>query len=170
MSEAKQVAVRPTIALLILHRLVREVVGFTLDIPTADGVAQTAAPATHRVHVFREVEQVRANAADLAKVRKRVSLCLRVAVRHDERESEDGRIILRRATSIADFNDAVHSPKAIGLDAADKHVVVLLHQIAFGDVIRAAFGTEDQEAVEPRPESHGQRSLRPSFSNSSLFP
>ena len=89
---------RPTIALLILHRLVREIIGFAFHVPTRDGVTQTATPAAHRVHVFREVEQVRADAADLAQVRERVSLRLRVTVRHDEREGEDGRIVLRRAT------------------------------------------------------------------------
>src|SRR6266487_1900604 len=80
-----------------------------------------------------------------------VSLRLRVAVRHDECQSEDGGIVLRRATRIADFNDAVHGANAVGLDAAHHDVVVLLHEIAFRDVIRAAFGTEDQEAVEARP-------------------
>ena len=34
-SEAEQVAVRPTIALLILHGLVREIVGLAVDIPAA---------------------------------------------------------------------------------------------------------------------------------------
>src|SRR6058998_1914773 len=118
MSEAKQVAVRPAIALLILRGLVRKIVGFAFHVPTGDGITQTATPATHRVHVFREVEQVRADAADLAQVRECVSLCLRVAVRHDERESEDGWIVLRRAAAIADFNDALHGANAVGLDAA----------------------------------------------------
>ena len=153
-SEAEQVAVRPAIALLILHRLVREIVGFAFHVPTGDGVAQTATPATHRVHVFREVEQVRADAADLAQVRECVSLRLRVAVRHDERESEDGRIVLRRATAslISTMRFTARMPSA--LMQRTMRVVVLLHQIAFGDVIRAAFGAEDQEAVEPRPVIH----------------
>ena len=77
-----------------------------------------------------------------------------VAVRRDERESEDGRIILRRATGFADFNDAVHGTNAVGLDAADERVVVLLHKFAFADVIRAAFRAEDEEAVKPRPIIH----------------
>jgi len=67
-SETEQVAVRPAIALLILHRLVREIAGFTFHVPTRDGVTQTATPATHRVHVFGEVEQVRADTADLVEV------------------------------------------------------------------------------------------------------
>ena len=113
MGEAEQVAVRPTVTLLILHGLVREVIGTAIHIPVADSVAQTATPTAHRVHVFREVEQVRADAADLAQVRERVRLRLRVAVRHDEREGEDGRIVLRRATGIADFNDAVHGTNAV---------------------------------------------------------
>jgi hypothetical protein len=80
-----------------------------------------------------------------------VRLCLRFAVRHDERECENGRIVLRRAARIADLNDAVHDANTICLDAADERVVVLLHEIAFADVIRAAFSAEDQEAIEPRP-------------------
>src|SRR5437667_7672493 len=43
------------------------------------------------------------------------------------------------------FDDAVHGAHAIRLDATNEGVVILLHEIAFGDVIRAAFGTEDQE-------------------------
>jgi len=77
MSEAEQVAVRPTIALLILHCLVRESFGFTFHVPTGDGVTQTATPTTHRVHVFGEVEQVRADAADLAHVPEGVELRVR---------------------------------------------------------------------------------------------
>src|SRR5207248_1041213 len=59
----------------------------------------------HCVHVFGEVEQVRANAADLAQVRERVRLRRHVTVRRDERQSEDRRIILRRTAGIADFDD-----------------------------------------------------------------
>ena len=136
---------------LILHRLVSEMVGFTFHLPTRDGVAQTATQTAHRAHIFSEVEQVHADAADLAQACERMSLRLRVTVSYSKRESEDGRIVLRRATRIADFDDAVHGPKTIRLDAAHQGVVVLLHQIAFGDVIRAAFGTEDEEAVEAGP-------------------
>src|SRR5439155_14642755 len=76
MSEAEQVAVRPTIALLILHRLVGEIICTAVRVPVTNGVAQTAAPTAHRVHVFGEVEQVRADAAYLAQVRECVSLRL----------------------------------------------------------------------------------------------
>src|SRR5207244_1670573 len=93
-SQAEQVALRPTVTLLILHRLERKVVSLAADIPSRHRVAHTPAPATHRVHVFREVEQVRADAANLANVRKCVSLRLCVAVRYDEREGEDRRIVL----------------------------------------------------------------------------
>src|ERR1043166_5859555 len=105
MSEAEQVAVRPAIALLILHRLVCEFVGFAFHVPASDGVTQTATPATHCVHALCEVEQVRADAADLAEVRERVSLRLRVTVCNGECEGEDRRIVLRRATAVADFDD-----------------------------------------------------------------
>src|SRR5947208_15865451 len=112
----EQVAVRPAIALLILHGLAGEIAGFTFQVPTRDGVTKTATPATHCVHVLCEVKQVRADAADLAQVRECVSLRLRVAMRHDESESKDGRIVLRRATGIADLNDAVRSANTVGLD------------------------------------------------------
>src|SRR5688572_14226154 len=145
---------RHTIAPLRHHCLLCASAGASVRAPTRDGVTQTATPATHRIHVLREVEQVRADAADLAKVRECVSLCLRVTVRHNKCESEDGRVVLRRAASIADFNDAVHGANTVGLNAPHERVVVLLHQIAFGDIIRAAFGAEDQEAVELRPVIH----------------
>ena len=65
--------------------------------------------------------------------------------------SSSGRIVLRRATAVADFNDAVHGGQAVGLHATHDGVVVLLHEIAFGDIVGAAFGAEDQEAGEARP-------------------
>ena len=45
----------------------------------------------------------------------------------------------------------------IRLDAADKSVVVLLHEVPFADVIRAAFRAEDQKAVAPGPVIHVPR-------------
>ena len=63
-------------------------------------------------------------------VRERVRLRLGVTVRDGERQSEDGRIVLGRATGIADLNDAVDGTNTIGLDATDNRVVILLHEIA----------------------------------------
>ena len=97
------------------------------------------------------MEQVRADAADLGQVLEGQRLGFRVAVSRHERQREDGRIVLRRATAIADLDDAVHGANTVGLDAADDRVVVLLHEIAFADVVGATFGAEDQETVEPRP-------------------
>jgi hypothetical protein len=65
--------------------------------------------------------------------------------------------VLRRATGVTDLNDAVHGANTVRLDAAHDGVVVLLHEIAFRDVISAAFGAEDQEAVEARPVIHSPR-------------
>src|SRR5437773_8610067 len=48
-SQAEQVAVRPTVALLILHRLEREVVCLAADIPATHRVAQTAAPTAQSI-------------------------------------------------------------------------------------------------------------------------
>ena len=97
------------------------------------------------------MEQVRADAANLPELLECKRLGLGAAVSRHQGQGEDGRIILRRPARIADFNDAVHSAHTVGLDAADQSVVVLLHEILFGDVIGAAFGTEDQETVEPGP-------------------
>jgi len=133
MGEAEQVRMRPAIALLILHRLVREVFGTAVHIPATHSVAETTAPATHRIHVFREVEQVRANAADLAQVCERMSLRRHITVRYHEREGEDRRIVLRRAAGIADFNDAVHGADTVGLDAAD-----VLAQLNYGLIRQTA--------------------------------
>src|SRR5207247_501743 len=78
--EAKQVSVRPAIALLILHRLAREVINLTADIPAPNGIAQATAPTTQSIHILREVEQVRPDTADLAEVLKRQRLGFGVAV------------------------------------------------------------------------------------------
>ena len=97
------------------------------------------------------MEQVRADAADLAQVLESQGLGGRVAVCRHQRQGEDGRIVLGRATAVADLDDAVHGADAVGLDAADQRVVVFLHQIALADVVGAALGAEDQEPVEPGP-------------------
>jgi hypothetical protein len=64
----KQVAVRPTIALLLLHSLVRQLISLAAYIPAPDGIAQTAAPTTQSIHILSKVEQMRADAADLCQV------------------------------------------------------------------------------------------------------
>ena len=87
----------------------------------------------------------------LARFWKARALASGVAVSGHERQGEDGRIVLRRATAVADLDDAVHGANTVRLDAADDRVVVLLHQIALADVIGAALGAEDQEPVEPGP-------------------
>ena len=97
---------------------------------------------------------MRADAADLAEVLECERLGLGAAVSGHQGQGEDGRIVLRRPACIADFNDAIHGANTVGLDAADQSVVVLLHEILFGNVIGAAFGSEDQETVEPGPVIH----------------
>src|SRR5205814_4150884 len=67
-SQAQQVAVRPTVTLLVLHRLEREVVGLAVDIPATHRVAQSAAPTAQSIHIFREVEQVSTDTADLGEL------------------------------------------------------------------------------------------------------
>src|SRR5262249_43260455 len=66
--EAQQVAVRPTIALLILHGLAGEFVSLTTNVPTRHRIAQTTAPTAQSIDIFREVEQVRADTAYLPEV------------------------------------------------------------------------------------------------------
>jgi hypothetical protein len=79
-SQAKQVAVRPTIALLILHCLVRQIISLTADVPTTYGIAQTTAPTTQSIYILGEVEQVSADTADLGQVLEGQSLGFRGAV------------------------------------------------------------------------------------------
>src|SRR5439155_1282816 len=105
--------IEPAIALLILHRLVRQVISFTADIPATHGIAQATTPTTHSIHILREVEQVRADTADLAEVLEGQCLGFGVAVSCHQRQSKNGRIVLRRASAIADFNNAVHGANAI---------------------------------------------------------
>src|SRR5205823_3649163 len=156
-SQAEQVAVRPAVALLIFHRLEGQAVSLAADVPTAHRVAQTATPAPQGVHVLREVEQVRADAADLPELLECERLGFSVAVSGHQGQGEDRGVVLRSTARIADFDDAIHGANTVGLDAADQSVVVLLHEILFGDVIGAAFGTEDQETVETGPVIHFPR-------------
>ena len=103
------------------------------------------------------MEQVRPDTADLVQVREGVSLGVRIAVSDDEGEGEDGRVILRRATRIADFDDAIHDTKTVRLDATHEGVVVFLHEMTFRDVVSAAFRAEDEETVKAHPVIHFPR-------------
>lgn len=151
MRQAEQVAVRPAVALLVLHHLEGQVVGLALDIPAADRVAEASSPTAQSIHIICEVEKVRSGAAHLRQVGERLGLGLGVSVRGDERQGKDGWVVLRRAAAVADLDDAVHGANPVGFDAADEGVVVLLHEITLGDVVGSALGTEDQEPVEAGP-------------------
>src|SRR5206468_4199636 len=85
------------------------------------------------------------------------SLAFSIAVGCHECHCKDRWIILRSATAVADFDNAVYGANTIRLDTANHRVVVLLHEVALAEVIRAAFGTKDEEAVEPRPIIHFPR-------------
>ena len=113
MSQAQQVAVRPAVALLILHHLVSQLVGFLVQIPAANGIAETAAPAAQSIHILGEVEQVGADAADLGQVLERQSFGFRSAVSGHERQGEDSRVVLRRTAAVADFDDALHGANTV---------------------------------------------------------
>ena len=68
-----------------------------------------------------------------------------------ERQREDGRVVLRCAAGLRDLDDAADHARAVGLDHAQDGLGVLERQLALADVVRAALGAEDQEAVEPLP-------------------
>jgi hypothetical protein len=95
--EAQEVAVRPAVALAVLDDLVGERVDVLALVPRADRAAQPAAPAAELLDVGGEVEQVRADAADLGERVERGALGLLIAVRGGQREREDRRVVLRRA-------------------------------------------------------------------------
>jgi hypothetical protein len=95
--ETQEVAVRPAVALAVLDGLVGERVDVLALIPRADRAAQPAAPAAELLDVGGEVEQVRADAADVGERVERGATGLLVAVRGGQREREDRRVVLRRA-------------------------------------------------------------------------
>src|SRR6185369_3114842 len=121
------------------------------DIPATDCITQAAAPTAQSVYILGEVEQVGADPADLGQVLESQSLGFTGTVSRCEGQRKHSRVVLRRPTAVADFDDALHGANTVQLDAADHCVVVLLHQIAFGDVVGSTLGAEDQEPVEPGP-------------------
>src|ERR1019366_4289445 len=135
--ESQQVAVRPTVTLLVLHRLVSQLVGFLIQVPAANRVAQNTAPAAQSVHILSEVEQVGADAADFGQVLEGQSLGFRAAVSRHQGQRKNSRVVLRRPTATTDLDDALHGANTVGHDAADNCVVVLLHQVALADVVSA---------------------------------
>jgi hypothetical protein len=92
--QAQQVAVRPTVALLVLHHLVSQLVGFLLQVPAANRVAETAAPTAQSIHILGEVEQVGADAADLGQVLEGQSLGFGRTVSGHQGERKHRRVVL----------------------------------------------------------------------------
>src|SRR5262249_20351347 len=65
MCQAEQIAVRPAIALLVLHSLEGHVLRCGLGVPLRYRPTQAATPAAQRIDVSGEVKQVCPDAADL---------------------------------------------------------------------------------------------------------
>jgi hypothetical protein len=108
MSQPEQVAMRPNCRALMAHHLVSQLVGFLFQVPPANRVAKATAPTAQSIHILGEVEQVGADAADLGQVLESQSLGFRRAVSGYEGQRKHSRVVLRRATAVADLNDAVH--------------------------------------------------------------
>jgi hypothetical protein len=104
--------VRPAIALLLLHGLVPESIGPAVRVPVASGIVQSTAPATPSIHVLREVEPVRADAADLAEVLESQRLGFGIAVRCHEchREMAGSFFDARPASRIAAMRFTARRP------------------------------------------------------------
>jgi hypothetical protein len=96
--QPEQVAVRYALALAVLDRLVGERVNRLRGVPAAHRPPPRAAPAADALDERRELEQVRARARHLRqRVERRPARCLVLRTR-GKRESEQGRVVLRRAT------------------------------------------------------------------------
>ena len=76
-----------------------------------------------------------ADPTDLGQALKGQRLGFRCRTSGCHGESEHGRIVLGSSTAFADLDDALDGANAVGLEAANDGVVILLHQIAFSDVV-----------------------------------
>jgi hypothetical protein len=144
-------AVRPAVPLAILHQLIRQAIDRLRQIPGADGPPQRPAPAARALHEFGEREQMRARARHLRQCRQSRPPRRQIRRRCRQREGEQRRVVLRRAAGLADLNDARHRPLAVHRDGAQHRRGVLTRQHAIAGIVAAAFGPEDQEAVQPLP-------------------
>jgi hypothetical protein len=103
--QPEQVAVADALALAVLDRLVGESVDRPSGVPAADRTPQRAAPAAEALDERREPKQVRARAGRLRQ-RLESGLAGRLVARAcSQREGEEGRIVLRRPTLVADARD-----------------------------------------------------------------
>jgi hypothetical protein len=149
--EAKQIAIRPAIARLVLGELVREIRGRLAVEPRADRLAHAAAPATEALGVGRELHQVGADPAHLGQRGIRGASGGVVAELGRHREREDRRVALGGATGLGDRDDAIDRAHAIGGEAARDDSGGVARQGALADVERAAIAAQDQEAIEAVP-------------------
>ena len=102
-AQAQKVGVRPSVTGLVLGHMVSQFVSMLRQIPVANAVAETTAPATHRLHIVSEVEQVRRN----ARRRRELTQCelrhILALVGHGQSQSQQGGIVLWSAACIADL-------------------------------------------------------------------
>ncbi|MNS50957.1 hypothetical protein D3C72_836190 [compost metagenome] len=151
-SKPQGVAVAPAVALLILDELVRQRVRVFRVVPVADGAAHAAAPATEAFDVAQEVEQVRADAGHVGQGLEGRGADLRVAHAGAHREDEERGVVLGGAAGLADLDHPRHDPQAVRIDAFAHRLGGLDGERLLADVVAAALGAEDQEAIQSGPD------------------
>jgi hypothetical protein len=103
--QPEQVAVADALALAVLDRLVGESVDRPSGVPAPDRTPQRAAPAAEALDERRELEHVRARAGHVRQGVESRLACRLVPQAGRQREREEGRIVLRRPTLVADARD-----------------------------------------------------------------
>src|SRR5207302_3524864 len=152
-SQAKEVALRPTVALAVLDCLICQAI-HRLCVPRLERGAETTTPAAEALHVLREVEEVRAGARHF---QQRLERCLArcwVTLCRRQCERKQRRIVFRCTAGARNLDDSADHARTIRLDHAQEGLCVLERQLALADVERAALGTERDEPVESLPVAH----------------
>src|SRR5687767_13300306 len=108
MAKAQHVPMRPTIAMLVLRHLPGKSIGSLLRVPLGESFAHRATEPTTGLDGFKELEEMRTNAADARHGFHR-GLPSFALLASNQGQREDSRVVLRGASLVADFHDATDS-------------------------------------------------------------
>ncbi len=142
---------RPAVAVLVLGQLESQLLVILAGVPAADRLAQAAPPTAQPVRVSGEVQQVGSSAGHARQGSQRQPASLGVFGCASQRQREDGRVGLVGPPVLRDVQNRLDKPAAVFRQAAQGVLGVVEREGLLGDVIRAAFGAQHQEAHQALP-------------------
>ena len=150
--QAHEVTMREAEPVLVLHELVGEFADRLILVPVAHARTQSASPSPELFDVRSEFQEVRTGAADgLQALSQRQTSRRVVPETGAHRQREDCGRDLRCTTGLRDGDRTLDHAGAVLAHHLREMQGIIERQRTLGRIVRSAFGSEDQKAVDPVP-------------------